>query len=72
MVNDYLTCANNNLIVSNSWFQHKSIHQLTWCRNGDCSQTGHMIDPVLINRKFPSSMLDTRVSMPPTCNAIMG
>ena len=25
-------CANNNLIVSNSWFQHKSIHQLTWCR----------------------------------------
>ena len=54
-------CANNNLIVSNSWFQHKSIHQLTWYRNGDRSQPGHMIDLVLINRKFRSSMLDTRV-----------
>ena len=54
-------CANNNLIVSNSWFQRKSIHQLTWYRNGDRSQPGHMIDLVLINRKFRSSMLDTRV-----------
>ena len=38
-------CANNN----------------SWYRNGDCSQPGHMIDLVLINRKFRSSMLDTRV-----------
>ena len=44
-------CANNNLIVSNSWFQHKPIHQLTWYKNGDRSQPGHMIDLVLINRK---------------------
>ena len=54
-------CATNNLIVSNTWFQHKPIHQLTWYRNGDQSKAGHMIDLVLINRKFRSSMLDTRV-----------
>ena len=26
-------CSENNLVVSNSWFQHKQIHQFTWeCR----------------------------------------
>ena len=37
-------CANDNLIIANTWFQHKPIHQLTWYRNGDRSQPGHMID----------------------------
>jgi hypothetical protein len=49
------------LIVSNTWFQHKPIHQLTWYRNGDRSKAGHLIDLVLVNRKFRSSLLDTRV-----------
>ena len=54
-------CANNHLIVSNTWFQHKPIHQATWFRNGDRSRTGHMIDCILVNSRFRSSVLDTRV-----------
>ena len=54
-------CAGHDLIVSNTWFQHKPIHQLTWYRNGDRSKAGHLIDLVLVNRKFRSSLLDTRV-----------
>ena len=54
-------CANNGFIVSNTWFQHKPIHQLTWYRNGDRSNRGHMIDLVLVNRRFRTSVLDTRV-----------
>ena len=54
-------CAGHDLIVSNTWFQHKPIHQLTWYRNGDRSNAGHLIDLVLVKRKFRSSLLDTRV-----------
>ena len=54
-------CASHDLIVSNTWFQHKPIHQLTSYRNGDWSKAGHLIDLVLVNRKFRSSLLDTRV-----------
>ena len=54
-------CANNQLLITNTWFQHKSIHQATWFRNGDRSRTGHMIDLVLVNTRFRSSVLDTRV-----------
>ena len=54
-------CAGHDLIVSNTWFQHKPIHQLTWYRNGDRSKAGHLIDLVLVHRKFRSSVLDTRV-----------
>ena len=31
-------CARNQLIVSNTWFQHKLFHQATWFRNSDCSR----------------------------------
>ena len=54
-------CMSNNLIISNTWFQHKSIHSTTWYRNGDRSRTGHMLDYVLVSRGFRSSVLDTRV-----------
>ena len=54
-------CAGHDLIVSNTWFQHKPIHQLTWYQNVDQSKAGHLIDLVLINWKFRSSLLDTRV-----------
>lgn len=27
-------CAVNHLIVTNTWFQHKSLHQATWYRHG--------------------------------------
>ena len=54
-------CANNQLLITNTWFQHKPIHQATWFRNGDRSRNGHMIDFVLVNTRFRSSVLDTRV-----------
>ena len=54
-------CATNSLLISNTWFRHKSLHQCTWYRNGDRSNPGHMIDYVLIGAKFHSSILDTRV-----------
>ena len=37
-------CATNNLFISNTWFQHKPLHLLTWYRNGDRSRTGHMLN----------------------------
>ena len=54
-------CASNQLIITNTWFQHKHLHQATWFRNGNRSRTGQMIDYVLVNRRFPTSVLDTRV-----------
>ena len=49
------------MIVSNTWFQHKLLHQDTWFQNSDRSQPGHMIDYVLVNKRFHTSVLDTRV-----------
>ena len=37
-------CATNSLLISNTWFRHKSLHQCTWYRNSDRSKPGHMID----------------------------
>ena len=54
-------CASNQLIVSNTWFRHKPLHQVTWFRNGDRSRPGHMIDYVLVKKRFRTSVLDTRV-----------
>lgn len=54
-------CASNQLIITNTWFQHKLLHQATWFRNGNRSRTGHMIDYVLVNKRFRTSVLDTRV-----------
>ncbi|MDA8001968.1 MAG: reverse transcriptase domain-containing protein [Alphaproteobacteria bacterium] len=54
-------CASNQLVVSNTWFQHKPLHQVTWFRNGDRSRPGHMIDYVLVNKRFRTSVMDTRV-----------
>ena len=54
-------CATNSLLISNTWFRHKSLHQCTWYRNDDRSNPGHMIDYTLIGAKFCSSILDTCV-----------
>ena len=50
-----------HVIATNTWFQHKPIHQYTWYRNGNRSHPDHMLDYVLFNRRFRSSVLDTRV-----------
>ena len=54
-------CSNNQLLVTNTWFKHKPIHKTTWFRNGNRSRPGHIIDYILVNRRFRSSILDTRV-----------
>ena len=54
-------CASNQLLISNTWFQHKLLHRTTWFRNGDHSRPGHMIDYILVNKRFRTSVLDTRV-----------
>ena len=47
-------CASNQLLVSNTWFQHKLLHS-------DRTHPGHMIDYVLVSKRFRTSVLDTRV-----------
>ncbi|MDA8003247.1 MAG: endonuclease/exonuclease/phosphatase family protein, partial [Alphaproteobacteria bacterium] len=54
-------CATNKLLITNTWYQHKSKHQCTWFRNGDRSNPGHMIDYILVSAKYRNSILDTRV-----------
>ena len=54
-------CSNNQLLVTNTWFNHKSIHKTTWFRNGNRSRPGHIIDYILVNRRFRSSIFDTCV-----------
>ena len=52
-------CAMNNLIISNTFFQHKREHQTTWMH--PANKKWHMLDYTLINRKFRSSVEDVRV-----------
>ena len=54
-------CTSNHMLVSNTWFQHKLLHQATWFRNSDRSRPGHMIDYVLNNKRFCTSVLDTHM-----------
>ena len=52
-------CLINDLIIANTFYQHKSIHQCTWMHPGN--KQWHILDYVLINRKFRSSIHDIRV-----------
>jgi hypothetical protein len=52
-------CNQNNLIVTNTFFQHKPIHQTSWMHPG--KKVWHMLDYTLVNRKFRSSVEDVRV-----------
>ena len=52
--------ASNQLLITNTWFQHKSLHQATWYHNGNCSRPCHMMDFV-VNTLFYSSVLDIKV-----------
>ena len=52
-------CSINNLIICNTFFQHKSIHQKSWMHPG--SKTWHMLDYALVNKRFRSSVEDVRV-----------
>ncbi|CAF4446521.1 unnamed protein product [Rotaria sp. Silwood2] len=52
-------CSNNDIIIANTFFEHKPIHQMTWMHPGN--KKWHMIDYTLVNRKFRSSVEDVRV-----------
>ena len=52
-------CSINNLIICNTFFQHKPVHQMSWMHPG--SKKWHMIDYTLVNKQFRSSVEDVRV-----------
>ena len=54
-------CVSNQFLITNTWFQHKPLHQATWYHNGDRSRPGHMMNFVLVNSCFRSSVLNTLV-----------
>ena len=53
--------AMHDLVVTNNCFPHKTTHKCTWFHNGDRTRPGRMIDYVLVNHHFRTSILDTHV-----------
>ena len=51
--------ATMGFVHTNSFFQHKPSHKITWY--SPTGRTGNAIDHILINRKFRTSVLDSRV-----------
>ena len=54
-------CSLNGLVLTNTFFKHRPCHQLTWFHPAQMGHRGHLLDYVLVNQKFRSSVLDTRV-----------
>lgn len=52
-------CLMNDLIITNTFYKHKPIHQYTWMHPGN--KQWHLLDYIIINRKFRSSVHDVRV-----------
>ncbi|CAF2129927.1 unnamed protein product [Rotaria magnacalcarata] len=52
-------CEINNIIVLNTFFQHKLLHQTSWMHPGN--KIWHMIDYTLANKKFRSSVEHVRM-----------
>ncbi|CAF0883692.1 unnamed protein product [Rotaria sordida] len=52
-------CTINNIIVTNTFFKHKLVHQTSWMHPG--SKQWHMLDYTLVNKKFRSSIEDCRM-----------
>ncbi|CAF1574985.1 unnamed protein product [Didymodactylos carnosus] len=51
-------CSLNNLIVTNTFFQHKPVHQASWMHPGN--KRWRLLDYILVNRKFRTSVHDVR------------
>ena len=54
----FLICGMNDVVITGTIFLHKKIHKQTWISPD--RRTCNQIDHVLINRKFRTSVLDTR------------
>ena len=52
-------CTHNDLIITNTFFKHKPVHQTTWMH--PVTKEWHTLDYTLVNRKFRSSVEDVRV-----------
>ena len=52
-------CAMNDLKIMNTWFRKKRIHQGTW--QHPATKSWHMIDLVLVNKKYCRSVEDVTV-----------
>jgi exonuclease III len=52
-------CEINNIIISNTFFKHKLVHQTSWMHPKN--KKWHMIDYTLVNKKFRSSVEDVRM-----------
>ena len=52
-------CEINHIIVSNTFFKHKLVHQTSWMHPRN--KIWHMIDCTLVNKKFRSSVEDVRM-----------
>ena len=48
-------------MVTNTLFKHRLCHQHTWFHPAKESRRGHILDYVLVNHRFRSNILDTRV-----------
>ena len=51
-------CADNNLVIGGSVFQHKNIHKATWVSADHITE--NQIDHICISQKFRDSLLDVR------------
>ncbi|CAF3954733.1 unnamed protein product, partial [Rotaria magnacalcarata] len=51
-------CLFNGFVVPNTFFPHKPVHQTTWMHTK--IKQWHMLDYVLVNRKFRNSIQDVR------------
>ena len=52
-------CSHNNLIIANTFFEHKVIHKMSWMHPGN--NKWYMLDYTLVNRKFRSTIEGVRV-----------
>ena len=51
-------CSLNDMVICGTIFPHKNIHKTTWTSPDD--KTTNQIDHILVNRKYRSSVMDTR------------
>jgi len=51
----------NNLVVTDTIFQHKPVHLQTWYSPNATDSTKHQIDHVLFRRRDIKAVQDTRV-----------